>query len=283
MKFLIQTNLMGEQSLHDIQGGLQNLPHEFVGVIPFSHEVTANNTLEGIDYIPYGSTLFIKVAAEKGWRGVHFDIDKFNYRVASAMRWDMLNGGSPILKVWNAIDVLKREDPNKTYFFRPSADLKQFSGQMMKAGEAAKWLESATISDSTNYQQISPDDYIVIGFPREILAEWRHFIVDGRVVSSAMYRRRGQLIRNRESDPEVLKEAQGLANLWLPDKCCVMDTALIETESGERELKVIEFNCINGSGFYGHDIHAIFSALYKYHATTAPLSFNGQDLSFLNS
>jgi hypothetical protein len=60
----------------------------------------------------------------------------------------------------------------------------------------------------------------------------------------------------------MIDEAQELANKWLPDQCCVMDLALVEDE-----LKVIEFNCINSSGFYDHDVDAIFKALWKYHTS----------------
>ena len=73
-----------------------------------------------------------------------------------------------------------------------------------------------------------------------------------------MYRCRGQLVKNRELDQAVILEAQKLAEGWLPHRNCVMDTALVDDK-----LYVIEFNCINGSGFYGHDVSAIFTALAK--------------------
>jgi len=47
------------------------------------------------------------------------------------------------------------------------------------------------------------------------------------------------------------------ADKWLPNRNVVMDLALVDNE-----LKVIEFNCINCSGFYNHDVRKIFDALY---------------------
>ena len=38
-----------------------------------------------------------------------------------------------------------------------------------------------------------------------------------------------------------------------------MDLALVK-----EGLKVIEFNCINASGFYDHDVKAIMTSLYEY-------------------
>jgi hypothetical protein len=96
--------------------------------------------------------------------------------------------------------------------------------------------------------------------PQNIKAEWRWFVVGGKVISGSMYRAHNQLRKMRVVEQDLINEAQLLADKWLPDECCVMDLALV----GE-ELKVIEFNCINSSGFYDNDVNAIFEALWNYH------------------
>ena len=40
MKFLIQYNMLEESRLQAIKDAVQHLPHEFVGMIPFSREIT---------------------------------------------------------------------------------------------------------------------------------------------------------------------------------------------------------------------------------------------------
>lgn len=253
---------MGEQSLRDIKNALTDLPHEFISVIPFSREITANVPIEGVDYIPYGSTLLTTLAHDLKWKGCHFDLERFNYVNYLNNRDDMLNGG--YYRIDEAIKYLERCE-DRQFFIRPSLDLKQFAGTCMNADEAAVWLKNAMTCDSTSMKQLTEDTILVVSEPKKILAEWRWFIVGGDVIDGSMYRSHGQLIKRHETDFDVINEAQSFADKWLPDENCVMDLAL--TPDG---VFVIEFNCLNSSGFYNHDIKKIFTALYKYH-THIPL------------
>lgn len=257
MEFLIQHNLMNEEQLANVKLAVQNYPHRFVGVIPFSHDITSDKELIGTDFIPYGSTLFTTLALEKKWKGLYFDLDTFSMKRAFNNRSDMLNDGLVIC----AVDAEKylRID-NRDVFIRPDLDLKHFSGQVMNSIDCADWLKDAmSLPPESGTYAISPDMLVIISQPKNIKAEWRWFIVNGEIIDGAMYRNRGQLVKIRETDPEVIKEAQTFADGWLPNLCCVMDLAL--TDNG---LKVVEFNCINSGGFYGHDINKIFKSLYEY-------------------
>lgn len=261
MKFVIQHNLMSEQQLSKTKRAVEPYPHVFVGLIPFSHEITSSEPIEGTNFIPYGSTLMTNVTKELGWRGLHFDLSKFNYEAAMSNRGDMLNGWM-ILTIEEYLKALNENiDPKVDIFIRPSEDLKQFAGQVMNAQDCLDWLTDVVSlpPDSGSYY-LPLDTKIVVDFPKNIQAEWRWFIVDGKVVSGSMYRRKGQLFQKRETDEATIHEAQQFADGWLPDPCCVMDLALVNNE-----VKVIEFNCINSSGFYDNDVDAIFKALYDYH------------------
>ena len=258
MKFLIQHNLMANESLENIRNGVADIPHEFVGLIPFSREITSDIPIEGTDYIPYGSTLLTNLAYDKQWKGLHFDLSKFNYRASSTNRKDMLNA-EYIMSVEEAADFMNNTD--QEWFIRPSEDLKHFSGQVIDSKECADWLiDAMSLPPESGTYAMDPKMEVVISTPKNIKAEWRWFIVDGKIVNGSMYRAHGQLIKKPESDVEVIREAQALADKWLPDSCVVMDTALVYDE-----VYVIEFNCINSSGFYGHDVKEIFTALYNFH------------------
>lgn len=75
-----------------------------------------------------------------------------------------------------------------------------------------------------------------------------------------MYRAHDQLRKeNVDNDKSIVVEAQAFADKWLPNDNCVMDLALIDGQ-----LKVLEFNCINSSGFYDHNVDAVFKALWDY-------------------
>lgn len=261
MKFLIQDNMLNDDNSHKIKDAVVDYPHEFVGMIPFSDEITSANPIIGTDYIPYGSTSFIIKSAELGFKGLHFDLKQFNYQEAVKNRKDMLNNGS-IVKLEDCINILETKAPESEWFVRPSEDLKQFSGQVMNAKDCAEWLKDRMLCASSGSYQLSKDTMIVLAEPKNILAEWRWFIIDGKVISGSLYRKQRQLYKKHETDADIIKEAQQLADGWLPSPCCVMDTAIIEESS---DTKIVEFNCINASGFYDNDISAIFKTLWEYH------------------
>lgn len=259
MKFLVQYNLMNSVQLELTRTAVAPFPHEFVGCIPFTHEVTSTVPIVGTDYIPYGSTLFTNIAMEKKWSGLCFDLSQFNYKTASANRKDMLNSDGTILPAAALVKLLDNVSPIVEYFTRPSEDLKHYSGGVMTVAELSDMLTSMMAAVGGGSYYLNPQTDILISEPKKIDAEWRWFIVDGKIVSGAMYRAHGQLRKAIELDPIVIKEAQEKADVWLPHPCCVMDTALVNDK-----LYVVEFNCINSSGFYGHDVNLIFSELWKY-------------------
>lgn len=266
MKFLIQHNLMNEKQLLKVKGAVTGFPHQFVGLIPFSREVTVDDSqpLSGVDYIPYGSTLFSNIGHELGWRGLHFDLQRFTYTEAIKHRSDMLNNGL-IMTAEEAIRSFETGllGEDMTWFIRPDQDLKQFSGYVAPAHEIKDHLFSMVKSFKDGFPgtySMNPETKVVFSTVKEIKAEWRWFIVNGNIVSGSMYRAHGQMRQIRETDQSVIDEAQKLTNIWLPDDCVVMDTALVGDE-----VKVIEFNCINSSGFYDNDVNEIFKALWEFH------------------
>ena len=261
MKFLIQHNLMANEQLQKIEAAIRNVPHEFVGLIPFSHEITSETPLNGTAYIPYGSTLLTSLAHSMMFQGLHFNLNTFNYGAALKNRDDMLNLN--VVTLAQAIDwlnITRKINPDSQWFVRPSYDLKQFSGQVIGARECYDWFKDMLECATSGSYKLEPDTEIVLCEPQKISAEWRWFIVGRKIVSGSMYRAHGQMRQIRELNANVIKEAQMLANKWLPDDCVVMDTALVDGQ-----VKVIEFNCINSSGFYDNDVEAIFTALWKYH------------------
>jgi len=260
MEFIIQHNLMNEDQLKATQDAVADYPHRFVGLIPFSREITSDEPLVGTDFIPYGSTLLTSLVHELGWKGCSFDLTKFNYEAAIQNRDDMLNGDM-VVTIEDAIHFCRGINAKSQIFIRPSEDLKQFAGQVIDAGECADWLEDAMLCDTSGSYKLDTQTKVVIAWPKKIQAEWRWFVVGGSVIDGSMYRAHGQLIKKHETDIETIIEAQLLAEKWLPDPCCVMDLALVNNE-----IKVIEFNCINSSGFYNHNVRDIFSALYRYHS-----------------
>ena len=257
--FIVQHNLINPDQLGTIACALVdlNIPHKFVGVIPFSHEITSDEPLVGIDFIPYGSTLMTMLTMRDtlNWIGNYFIPETFRAEAWLKNRDDMLNPNTCTIE--EAITFLKLMDSDDEFFTRPCEDLKQYSGQVMKAGELHDWLLDAVECASSGSYKLELDTKIQICKPRNIQAEWRWFIVNGQVISGSMYRREGVLYKKNESDIATVYEAQQMANKWLPHRNCVMDLALVDNE-----VKVIEFNTINSSGFYDNDVKRVVQALW---------------------
>jgi|LakMenEpi03Aug12_release.lakeMendotaPanAssembly.Ray.scaffolds.fasta_scaffold01889_75 hypothetical protein len=262
MKFMFQTNLISEYQLQLLVPVLDKLPFESIGIIPFSHEISSDNELVGTAYIPYGSTSLTLKAKELGWQGVHFN-DNFDYEVALKNRTDMLNG-ELVTTVGEYVDYLSTvldHELEERIFIRPVLDLKQFAGEVTTKMECLKFFLDALAADTSKAAQLTKDTKIVVNTPHDIMAEWRWFIIDGKVVSGSLYRCDGRLIKQRVTDQRITEEAQELADIWLPDSCCVMDTALLGPDG---VVKVVEFNCINCSGFYDHDVELIMTEWFKF-------------------
>lgn len=259
MKFAIQHNLINQSSLLEISYAVDKLPHLYIGVLPFTTEITSNEDISGVDFIPYGSTSLTNIAYGLAWKGLHFDLDKFDYVTAATFRDDMMNA-EHFFSVKDAITFLQSKPDNQLWFIRPAKDLKHFTGNVMESKECWLWLQDALQCASSGTYKMEEDMIVVLATPRNIQAEWRYFVIGGEVVDGSMYRYRGDFYKKRETDIDVLKEAQKFANKWLPSSCVAMDLALVDDE-----LKVIEFNCINSSGFYDNNVELIFKKWWEFH------------------
>lgn len=234
---------------------LQNLqiPFESIQVIPFDESPLTVQSTDPM-LIPYGSTTMVKRGLNAGWKGTFFSWDTFNAHAWFNNRKDMLNEDGYILSVAEARDFMHRHQ-GEVWFVRPIDDLKAFSGQTIWSSDFVQWIDNMSHGGYT----FGETKELVIAPQKKIHAEWRYFVVGGKVVSGSMYRANGQMRRERVTEQDVLEEAQSMANDWLPHETCVMDLAL--TDVG---LKVIEFNGFNASGFYNHDIQAIVEAATRY-------------------
>lgn len=257
-QWLLQTNLIDSVQLSQICSALRQRGIFFQGchVIPFQEEI---QFLEPPpvrkDVVPYGSAKLSRVAEKEGWTGMFFDNELFRSDVCNINRSDMLNSDGEVMLVRDLQERFKFVADEEVYFIRPVKDLKEFNGTLTTAKEIRRWMSSI---DSGNFS-FSAESPVVVAPPKEILAEWRWFVVNHKVISGSTYKMHGQRLVQRETDANVIFEAQVLADKWLPNPTVCMDIAL--TKSGP---KVIEFNCFNSSGFYYHDIGAVVEAVTNH-------------------
>jgi len=209
-------------------------------------------SLDG-NLIPYGSTHLVKIAQRFGWR--HLWFDEATFRVdAWAAHPKMLNHDATVMTLSQA-KVAAAANPE--WFVRPVEDLKQFAGHVLSAVELRTWVQRLEVGDC----EISGSCMVALSRPKTIQMEWRYLIVGGKIITGSTYRFKGQPHQKRETDAAVLAEAQALADMWLPHPCCCMDVALCNDE-----VRVVEFNCLNATGFYDHDVRAFATAASAYAA-----------------
>ncbi len=258
--WVIQSNYVQETQLRPFVEALNELKIPFydVGIIPFCDEfITPLPDLPenlSTNLIPYGSTSLMRIAIQRGWIGLFFDKETFRADVWNENRKDMLNKDSFYMTVAEAQRWASGLPEDSEWFIRPIEDLKAFSGTLTNAKEIARFTGTA----SGNFS-FKPDLMCAISPPQEIKAEWRFFIVNGEVITGSSYRLHGERLVQRVEAGPVLDTANKMAKDWLPHPCCVMDVA--DTEHG---MKVVEFNCLNASGIYYHDVKKLVERVTNF-------------------
>lgn len=255
VQWLIQSNILPYSKTLPLVEALNKeaIPFRDVGLVPFSDDPLDLSELQGSVVIPYGSTTLVKKAARQNLGGLFFHPERFMTSVWRQERPDMLNADAEILSLEDAIKLTK--DSTTCWFIKPNNDMKEFAGEIFQGKDFAAWAEKILNHDFV----FDKTGLVVVAPVKEVYAEWRHFVVGGKVVTSSMYRTYGKTQAKRETDLEVLEIAQKMADLWLPETCVAMDIGV--TEEG---YKVVEFNCINCSGFYDHDLPLFASSLTQH-------------------
>ncbi len=262
IRWVLQNNLIKESVLDQIKMVLNNnnVSFEEVKIIPFSDQIPEIEASDDLKVF-YGSTTLIMNAysSEALREGIFYDKEIFSMKNYFE-KWGnhMLNYNSEILTFSGIIkkDLYKMGE----WFVRPIYDDKSFSGTIMSFDEMSK-LES-TLTESNN-PYLDENTLVAISKPKQIEKEWRHFIVDKKIVSSSKYAENGQVSKSAVDVPdELLEFVLDRCAEYVPNDVFVMDTAL---HNGL--FKIVECNCFNDTGFYDHDISKIISEVNKYLST----------------
>jgi hypothetical protein len=134
---------------------------------------------------------------------------------------------------------------NKPIHIRPVEDTKAFTGIATTVSEFTSLVENIKCE-------------VAISSVKNILAEYRFFIVGGTVISGSSYMVDGFPNTKGVVSDKIYTFTQEVADIWLPHENVVMDIA--DTNDG---FKIIELNCFNCSGIYSNDMVAVFQALIR--------------------
>ena len=194
-----------------------------------------------------GSYRLSRMATEKGFYPGSFSNEHFNY-ASWTQHWtkeNMLNGEYLKQKVTD-IQIPEHWD---SVFARPLEDDKLITGGLFKK-------EDLLMALATKITEAHKDKFLIISEKKTILAEYRFFVIDGKVITGSLYKIRGQLITSESIDKDAAVYAQEMVDLWSPSQAFVLDIAL--TDKGP---KIIEVNNISSAGLYKSDVSKIVTEM----------------------
>jgi hypothetical protein len=175
---------------------------------------------------------------------------------------NLLNGSAIVSRFAN----VRIDGPT---FIRPCEDLKTFTGRIIEEDELTKWQFSINEGEHSSDSIVLTNDTMVMVSPvKQILREWRFFVVGGKVISGSQYRDVYGLSESEMVDSYIYDYAQQMVNLWKPADCFVIDIAGTSSCKDGYELSILEVNCLNGSGLYQCDAAKIFGAIENFYENT---------------
>lgn len=227
------------------------ITYTIVDVIPFGGGYSGIPELNGPVMI-YGSQSFIEFSKKNWWPGAYTN-NNFSVDIWAKEYGEELLNYDSIYGTIGSIDVTLPK-----FFIRPIYDSKSFSGTIMTNEEFQLWRTQIKNLDG-DYSTITSDTMIAVSPLKSIIAEYRLFVVNSKVVAHSEYKR-GDTVKYSCNVPEyVLEYANKIINKWQPDFAYCLDIAEIYTD--RYECKVLEINCINGCGLYDADVYAYVDAL----------------------
>lgn len=195
--------------------------------------------------VPYGSVQFARLCREKGL-GDHVFYSEEGFRTDSWIEKfgpRALNYTGTLMK---ASEVFEHLGHAKEAHVRPNHVDKAFVAAVF---DQASW-------DAIRRERNIDDDLeVFVSPPMHIDAEYRCWIIGGKVVEMAQYRQDGEMLI-QPVDLTIkawVTEVENLAAIHTPDEAVVMDIAQVGNE-----MFFLEFNSIHSSGWYNADIDHIW-------------------------
>ncbi len=279
MHWLIQNRFDHDKKVRDLMYNLDRMgvPYTRASVIPFSydgftfetpdaeekakadghdgstlanisgqHFVTSIDELKDKRIFTYGSYTMANIAAR------HFTPGAFVSPMISMTHLPE-HYGKEMLNHDMVVGAVKDLDPDMGMFFiRPVEDTKSIVGAEYTKEYFRDWKQKildAQKDHPDTYATVTPDTLICIASCKPIEAEFRCFVVNGKVATASQYKMRRMPHFTPHVDDYIIDYVNALVQTWQPDKAFVLDVAL-----SNDKLKIIEANCINSSGLYEIDL-----------------------------
>jgi hypothetical protein len=231
-----------------------NIEYELVFIIPFDTELPIFTYSDNNMY--YGSINFINNIYEKYKPNSIFYNNNFsmeNY----INKWGsyMLNSDAIITNFKNFCNMTHTDD--SMWFIRPDADDKSFAGEVYTFATIKNWSKNITRTDNT---PLNENTKIIVSEPYNIVKEWRNYIINGKVITSSLYRKNFKLNKSNTDIPsDMIKFVEDRCKEYTPHDIFVMDIALCGGE-----YYIIECGCINSVGLYASDVNILVREITNF-------------------
>lgn len=202
----------------------------------------------------YSAQAFVR---DRGYAPGVFELSP--YVLEQAWQPYLLNprDGARFVKVRDILECVP--DDGRKYFVRPVEDSKTMSGIVLTAKEIrAKATEvMETPADRLVSGRLAPETELSLSVPVTIQKEWRVWVVSGRAVTWSLYKMAGQMVVRREIDQDALDFVAKM----IEANPGYSDAYVIDVCRTENDLRIIETNCINFSGYYDGDLQKLIDAM----------------------
>lgn len=256
MQWIVQNKSYNNDGLSRLIAALnkKKSKYQLIDVIPFSHELVPEPIVTEACVV-MGTNTLVKLAKKYNWSPGAWMNENFRFE-----RWleyygeNLLNHDATVCRFGDAAF-------EGTAFVRPCEDLKAFSGMEINGEDFEMWrdltIEGDSINNTIDSRILSPDLPVLISKIKNIYLECRLFVVDGEIVASSRYKIEGRVISSDYVDQGIIDYAKKMIAIWQPARAFVMDIAQL----GNDEYKIVEINCLNGSGFYSANVDNIVDAI----------------------
>ncbi len=262
VRWVIQNNLSSENGDFDkMSKACDELGIEYEGiqVIPFSPNMPDFTKDDKINIYYGATTLMYNIYHQLNKPiGLFFDEQRFSMEKYNEVWGEFMLNGSNDGKITTFREFALENHPDDMNFFsRPDADDKSFNGEVRSFLEIKNLIENSMKCDNV---RLTEDTKILVSKPYNITKEWRNYIVDGKVVSSSMYRKNFKLHKDGIDIPEdMIKFVEERCKEYQPHSIFAMDIALCGGD-----YYIIECGCMNSVGLYHSDIKKIIESVTNF-------------------
>ncbi|MGE0253300.1 MAG: ATP-grasp domain-containing protein [Alphaproteobacteria bacterium] len=229
---------------------------ESLRIVPFSHELIGTPPEISGPCFVYGSSGMMTVARRFNWEPGGWDGPAFSSTQSIRELGSLaLNSDAIWAPYSEAADIVGKVGWESA-FIRPDSETKEFAGEVKTIHELEADVARLRETGYFNHE----NNTVLIARPRSLHREWRAFVVDGSIVDTSLYSFAGSRQLARGAPADVLAALSIAVATYSPAPAFVVDVAEVFVGNGI-DLKIVEYNSINSSGFYAYDVSLIASAV----------------------